>query len=356
MKTFPPNPSQKIIIPKPHRARKFIITFILIGLTIGGVWWWISKDSGSRSQQEQPEQLFPAINGVMVDKTKAETRPVGVVIENAPEARPQSGLTDADLVYETVAEGGITRFLAVFQTREPKEIGPVRSARPYFNFLTNMWRGAIIHSGGSKAALSELSAGVHKNLYDVNEFYFGKYFSRDSARYAPHNLYTTREKLRDVLSDKKESGWQPIAVWQFETVPTDQLAPEVTNITIPFSFPLFEAKYQFDPSTNSYQRLLNGKPHLDRNNDLQISPTNILIHLTDISLNANDELGTMTVRLDDNGPCYLFTAGKFKECRWRYENGKHIYTDTEGNPLKLQPGQTWIEIFPRDKQSELTWN
>lgn len=321
----------------------------------GGAWWWLTKDSGTASDREQPEQLFPAINGVMVTKDKAETRPVGIVIENAPEARSQSGLTDADLVYETVSEGGITRFIAVFQARQPKEIGPVRSARPYFNFLTNMWHGVIIHSGGSKAALSELSAGIHKNLYDINEFYFGKYFNRDSSRYAPHNLYTTREQLNKVLTDKEEADWQPVSVWQFETVPTDQIVPEITNLTIPFSFPLFEAKYQFDPTTNSYKRSLNGKPHLDRNNDLQISPTNILVHLTDISP-TGDELLTMNIRLDGNGPCYLFTAGKYKECRWRYENGKHVYTDLDGNPLKLQPGQTWIEIFPRDRQSELTWS
>lgn len=356
MKTFPPISPQKITIPKPHRARKTIITLLIFAAVAGGTWWWLNRDSSTDSKEQPAEQLFPAINGVKVDKVKSETRPLGVVIENAPEARPQSGLTDADIVYETVAEGGITRFLAIFQTREPKEIGPVRSARPYFNFLTNMWRGAIIHSGGSKAALSELSAGVHKNLFDVNEFFFGKYFERDKTRSAPHNLYTTREQLSTLLSEKQERSWQPVSMWQFETVSTDQLSPEVTNIIIPFSFPLFEAKYQFDPTTNSYKRLINGQPHSDRNNDLQISPTNILVHLTDISLNADDELGTMTVRLDGNGPCYLFTAGKFKECRWRYENGKHIYTDLDGNLLKLQPGQTWVEIFPRDKQSELKWN
>lgn len=355
MKTLTPSNAQKITIPKSHRTRKVIIALLILGAIGGGIWWFTQDDSNNDVTVTPEEVKVPAINGNMVPKDKAEERPLAVVIENSPEARPQSGLSDAEIVYETVAEGGITRFLAVFQTREPKEIGPVRSARPYFNTLANMWGAALIHSGGSKEALSELNSGVHDNLYDVNEFFFGKYFTRDKTRTAPHNLYTTREQINDLLNSKEERGWIPVSVWEFETVPTDQLAPEITNITIPFSFTLFEAKYQFDPTTNSYKRLLNGQAHKDRNNDLQISPTNILIHLADISP-TGDELLTVNIKLNGNGPCYLFTAGKFKECRWSFENGKHVYKDLDGNPLKLQPGQTWIEIFPRDKQSELTWN
>lgn len=355
MKTYPPSNPNKITIPKPRRGRKFLILLLLLATVGGGVWWFTQGDDSSKEQPTPEEIKLPSINGNMVEKSKAETRPLAVVIENSPEARPQSGLTDAEIVYETVAEGGITRFLTIFQTREPKEIGPVRSARPYFNSLADMWGAALVHSGGSKQALSELNSGMHENLYDVNEFFFGKYFSRDKSRTAPHNLYTTPELMTDLLSAKEERGWIPKAIWEFEAVPTDQIAQEVTNITIPFSFPLFEVKYNFDPSTNTYLRLLNNQPHKDRNNDLQISPKNILVMLTDITP-TGDELLTMNVRLNGNGPCYLFTAGKFKECRWRFENGEHSYTDTEGNPLKLQPGQTWVEIFPRDKQSELTWN
>jgi hypothetical protein len=277
------------------------------------------------------------------------------VIENSPEARPQSGLSDAEIIYETLAEGGITRYLAIFQSRTPDSIGPVRSARPYFNFLTNMWGGAMVHSGGSKEALSELSSGVHKKLYDVNEFFYGKTFSRNPARSAPHNLYTTPQLLRKLLEDKEQTQWVPIAIWDFENTPTDQLALDVTKISIPFSFELFRSSYEYDPNTNSYKRFLNGKPHIDHNNQHQLSAKNVLVHLTDITP-TGDELLTVNIRLTGSGPCYLFASGKFQECRWRYENGKHIYTDMDGNPLKLQTGQTWVEIFPRNKQSSISWN
>lgn len=355
MKTFQPTNKAKITIPEAKPWKKIIFLLALLTTVVGIVVWWVKSDQTSTEQVQETEIKQPAINGVLVPEQLAKTRPIASVIENSPEARPQSGLTDADLVYETVAEGGITRFLAVFQSRSPKEIGPVRSARPYFNAIANTWGAALLHSGGSKQALSELSAGVHKNLYDINEFYFGKYFNRDKTRQAPHNLYTTREKINELLTEKDQTDWQAVSMWQFETIPTDQIAPEITTLTIPFSYPLFEAKYEFDPTTNSYKRFVDNQPHTDRNNDLQISPTNVIVLLTDISP-TGDELLTMDIRLSGRGPCYLFTAGKFKECRWEYSNAKHVYIDTDGNPLKLQPGQTWIEIFPRDQQSKLTWN
>jgi hypothetical protein len=342
-------------IPKRRRGRKIFIFMLILAIIGAGAWWFFRSDDAPIIGQE-PEKLVPSINGTMVTEDKAALRPLAVVIENSPEARPQSGLTDAELVYETVAEGGITRFLVVFQTRQPKEIGPVRSARPYFNTIANSWHAALVHVGGSKQALTELASGVHKYLYDINEFYFGEYFYRDKTRFAPHNLYTTEGQMRDLLADEQETTWQPISMWEFQNTPTDQLVPEVTKFTIPFSSKAFEVSYEYDPTTNSYKRLIATQPSLDRNNNLQVSPSNVIIFLTDISLNANDDLGTMNIKLTGTGPCYLFSAGKFKECRWTYENGKHIFTDTEGVPLKLQTGQTWIEIFPRNRQSQITWS
>ncbi|HMQ01458.1 MAG TPA: DUF3048 domain-containing protein [Candidatus Doudnabacteria bacterium] len=345
-----------IILPPHRRWSKFLISMGVIGIIVGVGFWFThySKQESSNSIAEAVSYA-PSINGNMVDEQLAELRPMAVVIENSPEARPQSGLSDAEVVYEMVSEGGITRFLAIFQSRQPESIGPVRSARPYFNFLANLWGAALVHSGGSTQALSELSSGVHRQLYDINEFFYGKYFTRDSRRSSPHNLYTTSEDLRELLIEKTQTAWQPIQVWEFESTPVDQLVTEISNITIPFSGPLFAATYLYDPTTNSYQRSLTGRPHIDRNNDLQISAKNVIIHLTDITP-TGDELLTMNIRLTGSGPCYLFASGKLQECRWSYADGKHDYRDADGNPLKLQPGPTWIHIFPQDRAGQLVWN
>ena len=360
MRTTPPSPIQKLKpqTTTPTSKKKLLVLLVLILIAGALIWWWSQRTNPATDTNTTSEQQIklPSINGNIVDESKAKLRPMAVVIENHTDSRPQSGLTDAEIVYETLAEGGITRFLAVFQTREPKAIGPVRSARPYFNFLADMWHAPLVHSGGSKQALSELSAGVYKNLFDINEFYFGSTFRRDSSRQAPHNLYTAPQNLRDLLDDKKQTNWTTRKLWDTKTTPTSELSQATTNITIPFSVPSYLVKFQYDPTTSSYARFVAGIKHIDANNDLQISPKNVIVQLTDITPDASDELGTQKIRLTGNGPCYLFSAGTFKECRWSYTEGKHTYTDTEGNPLILEQGQTWIAVFPRDKQNLISWN
>ncbi|MEZ4180608.1 MAG: DUF3048 domain-containing protein [Candidatus Doudnabacteria bacterium] len=331
----------------------FIIVFAL-GVTIWRAWLLIDQKIETKQKtEEQALQLEPSINGNLVYKELAQARPHAVVIENHTESRPQAGLTDAEIVYETLAEGGITRFLALFQTRQPHRLGPVRSARPYFNFLANVWQSSIVHSGGSEQALSELRSKVHKNLYDINEFYFGDYFKRDLTRFAPHNLYTTVEELNQILKNKEQTDWAPTKLWETETTPTDQQKQEVTQITIPFSTS-YQTRYQYDPTTNSYLRFNKNEPHIDQNNNQQISPHNVLIMLAAVAT-TGDELGTLSINLSSEGPCYLFKSGTFTECRWSFDNNRHYYKDLEGNNLKLEPGQTWIEIFPRDQQNQIKW-
>lgn len=336
---------------------KIIVIVILSIVVIFTGWriWTIFHKNKNTAQTSQQKPQEPNIVGNLVDPSKASLRPVAIVIENHGDARPQSGISDAEIVYETLAEGGITRFLAIFQSREPKDIGPVRSARPYFNFLANIWSAPLVHAGGSKQALSELSSDVYKNLFDANEFFYGDYFYRDTDRPAPHNLYTTLEDQRKLLQKKDTLDWNKLNMWETQNTPTDQLVNEITNITIPFSNINYQVNYEYDGSINSYKRSVGGTASVDKNNLQQISAKNVLVMLADISLNADDDKGTQNIKLNSSGPCFLFHAGKFFKCNWEYKNGRHIYTDPDGNSLKLETGQTWIEIFPRDRQNEVIW-
>jgi hypothetical protein len=138
----------------------------------------------------------------MIGAEVAEKRPLGVIIENHGDARPQSGLNNADLIYETVAEGGITRFLAIFHSTPASEIGPVRSARDYFAELANEWGVLFAHVGGSDEVLAQLAQKQYKNIDSLNEFFFGKYFRRVKTRAAPHNTYTSHSELNQFLVDR----------------------------------------------------------------------------------------------------------------------------------------------------------
>ncbi len=335
---------------------KLIIVVAIIIALIGTVIFWQNKLKKDKLEQAAETAIqVPAMNGVMVPENIAKTRPIAVVIENHTDARPQSGLTDADLVYETLAEGGITRFLAFFQSHDVKEIGPVRSARPYFNFLANMWGAGYAHVGGSTIALSELDSGVHKKLQDINQYFTGDYFYRSEERSAPHNAYTTIELLRALMEKKDWTGWTPTKLGEFEVTPTDQLQTTTTNITVKFFQPNYTASFAYDPSTNSYLRTSGSKPSIDKNNNLQISPMNVVIQYVDDYVVPLETVNGIGLRLEGKGRAVLFNNGKATDGTWQYSNGQASYINSDGAPQKFVPGQTWIILMPKSLSANVTW-
>jgi hypothetical protein len=342
-----------------HNAmkEKIILSVIIVIVIIGTLLFWrkrIATPPPSNTNQTQQAQV-PAINGVLVDESVAKTRPIAVVVENHNQARPQSGLTDADIIYETLAEGGITRFLAIFQTHQPKEIGPIRSARPYFNFLANSWRAVYAHVGGSTQALSELNSDVYRNLNDINQFFNGDYFYRSKDRVAPHNAYSTVELLRDLITKKKWQDWQPVSLGEYKAIPTDQLKTDVTKISAKFFDPLYAVDFAFDPTTNTYLRSNAGKPALDKNNNLQISPKNVMVQYVDDYVIPLETVNGVGLSLDKNGRAILFTGGTAVDGSWQYSNSKTTYTTKDNQPMQFQPGQTWIILMPKSLSNNVTW-
>ena len=339
-----------------------LIILIAIAIAVVGTilfWKYHSIKKAAEQQKQSTEANIPAINGLPVNKQVASTRPLAVVIENSIDARPQSGLYFADIVYETLAEGGITRLLALFQTQTPKEIGPVRSARPYFNAIADQWSAAYAHVGGSAIALSELDANVYKNLSDINQFFFGDYFYRSKDRFAPHNAYTSTDLMRSLLSKKNWANWQPRTLGDFETIPNEKLQTTVTQINAKFFNPNYAVVFSFDPATGLYNRTNGGKPTIDKINDLQIAPRNVLIEFVDdyvIPLQPANGLG---LHLDESGRALLFTGGSVTDGTWRYKNGftQYQYNDSNSQTqtMKFQPGQTWIILMPKSLTNNVTW-
>src|SRR5581483_7848643 len=145
-----------------------------------------------KAKPKAPTTVASPLTGVQVAPALAARPVTGIMIENSDFARPQSGLQDAGVVYEAIAEAGITRFLALYQDSSPQYIGPVRSLRPYYIDFAAPFQASIVHVGGSPDALSEVKSGGFRNL---DEFYNGDYFTRISARDAPHNVYTSFAEL-----------------------------------------------------------------------------------------------------------------------------------------------------------------
>ena len=174
------------------------------------------------------EKFYSPLTGVELPDEAASKRPItAVVIENSPSARPQSGMQQAEVVYESIAEAGITRFVNLYQQNKPGLVGPVRSLRPYLVDWIKPWDASIAHVGGSKRALDEVRNGSYR---DLDQMLDASAYWRSSDRYAPHNVYTSFAKL-DALNQSK--GYTMSDFHGFSRVdgkPAD--TPNATSITI----------------------------------------------------------------------------------------------------------------------------
>ncbi len=339
------------------KNKLIIIVAIVLALTGTVIFWQdrLKNNSGRPQNGDDSSLQLPAINGVLVPENIAKTRPIAIVVENHTDARPQSGLNSADIVYETLAEGGITRFLALYQTQNAKEIGPIRSARPYFNFIANQWGAAYAHVGGSDMALDQLNAGVYKQLEDINQFYFGDYFYRSKDRFAPHNAYTTIDLLRALMEKKEWADWSPVKLGEYEAIPTGQLQTTVTKISAKFFDPSYTATFTFDPAFGLYARSHGTKPAIDKNTDQQAYVRNVLIQYVDDYIVPMEKVNGVGLKLDEDGRAVLFTGGKVTDGTWKYSDGQNEFLDSNGATMKFQPGQTWIILMPKSLSNNVKW-
>lgn len=301
------------------------------------------KILGSQKQYEDSLKTV-AIDGLKVDPSQAQ-RPFAVVIENHPDARPQSGLSQADLVYEALAEGGITRYLAVFQTQDVKNIGPVRSARTYFNDWAEELGAIYAHVGGNSDALYYLKNGI-PGVSDADQFFNGAYFQRVPPRVPPHNTYTSIAELRALAEHRGFSTQKTYSDYIFKDDAPAGAAADAAKISIDFSEPNFAVKWVYDPATNSYQRYLAGAAVIDAGNHKPVIVKNIIVQRVANWPVATDTPFSISMGTRTGGDAEVYLDGKAIKATWRQVNGRTKYFDLNGNEIALNRGQIWIEIVP----------
>lgn len=326
-----------------------------------------------------PKTEMCLLNGAMYPKDQKEWwsqhRPLGVMIENHEEARPQSGLTFADVVYEAVAEGGITRFLAVFYCQDAGTIGPVRSARTYFvDFISEYGNSPLYaHVGGANSpgpadALGQLSDYGWTGYNDLNQFSIGfPTFWRDYDRLGrtvatEHTMYSTTTKLWDFAKtrgltnvDKKGEAWDKTFV-PYSFKDGAQTADRGTSQTVHIEFwkdyKQFFVDWVFDKANNVYKRSTGGAPHMDKDTSMQLFANNI-VALYLVENNANDGYENnlhLLYRTKGTGKATIFMDGKKIAGTWRKDSrtAKTLLFDGSGSPVKLNRGKIWFEIVPTD--------
>lgn len=272
-------------------------------------------------------------------------RPWIVMIDNHPNAWPQSGLDRASIVFEALAEGGITRFMAVFQDGllpDAPEIGPVRSVRLYFVQWAMGFQGVLMHAGGSPDGL-ELARSTDQ-IVNAEALALPHYARRIDRRSVPHNLYTSSELLRAFVNDKDQSlPDDPEIGYLF-----DQIAPaepiQAATISYRFTDPTFRASWTYDPETNGYLRTMSGRPHSDQISGKQLWARNVVVMETNEALRPGDTKGRLDVHTIGSGPALIFSAGQRIEATWRKEDAAAPlrFYDTEDQEIVFNVGTIWI--------------
>lgn len=293
-------------------------------------------------------RTYSPLTGLPVSSNIANRRPVAVMIDNLrPDARPQSGLDKASVVFETLAEGGITRFMAVFLDHDAAMIGPVRSTRLYYN----SWAGSLGvlfgHDGGNVDALQQLP---HlSTVFDEDATFAGNAYWRSSARLAPHNEYTSTTRLRLYAQGHGASlTGARYSLPHKSDAPRSQRSNHFT-LNIQFSYGDYNVSWQYDPIANDYLRSMGGAPHVDAVTGRQLRAKNVVVMFTE-ETSAYDPftVGAIHLRTTGTGKATVYEDGTAISGTWSQATpiGRLQWLDSGGNPIKLNRGVTWVEVVP----------
>ncbi|PFA68470.1 lipoprotein YerB [Bacillus sp. AFS015802] len=277
----------------------------------------------------------------MAEKKESTARSVAVMVNNHPKARPQSGLSKADIVYEVLAEGDITRFLAIFQSRMPKEIGPVRSARDYYIKLAKGYDSLYVAHGYSPEAKEMLTNGFIDDLNGIQ--YDGTLFKRASFRKAPHNSYITYEHIKEGADKNGFDMNRPPQALNFSDKGTIK-GETAKSVMISYNQnPLFNVVYDFNEKEGRYERFSNGEQTIDYDSEDPVLVENLLI--AEASHKIVDDKGRRDIDLESGGNAYLIQEGKLRKLQWKNVDGR-ILPYENNQPVSLRKGSTWINVIP----------
>lgn len=318
-------------------------------------------DVGEKVEMESPEDVtitrdgmyMSELTGEWIDEELKDQRPIAVMINNVGDAMPQSGIGQADVVYECLVEGGITRLLAVFKDYSNLEkLGPIRSARPYYVRIADEYNGIYVHVGHSDRAVTEIE---NSGIDDLDGVYgIGNVFTfRDETRVAPHNCYSNTEGLeaaieKEGFSTTYDASYSEKFVFNSEdTELTD--GTQANKITTAFNSnrkPYFE----YNSEDKLYYRYQYGGNQIDDQTNENLAYKNVIIQF---ALHTPLEDNLIDIIMTGSGDGLYATDGKIIPITWKNENGVVRYYTADGEQLKLNPGKTWITMFPDSQKDDI---
>lgn len=311
------------------------------------------------SPQEPRTEVSP-LNGILFTKTEMDTlqkrRPVAVMINNHAEARPQSGLNSADVVYETLAESGITRYMAIFWSQSPAKVGPIRSARQYYLEWLSPYDPLFIYDGCADTENPKTDACGNVYTYSIKRIAtIGAWRWNDGRRYAPHNEYSSLISAWEYGEKQNWDSMPKIEAWKFKNdAPADQRG-EKTKVSIVFHQKLtnsgqYDVVWTYDSKTNSYLKQTGKQADLDQETNTQVYAKNVVIQEIGM-VPAYDDKGRIIQEVIGDGKAIYLIDGKITEGTWKKINrmDRTTYYDKDGNEVQFNRGRIWISGVSRSE-------
>lgn len=305
-------------------------------------------------QPGEPRTEESPLNGELFTIKEMEEmekrRPVAVMINNHVQARPQSGLNSADIVYEALTESGITRYMAIFWSRAPEKVGSIRSARNYFLQWLSPYDALYIHDGCAQSDNPEANACGNLYTYGIKDI--GTAVSwrwNDGIRYAPHNEYTSITNAWEYGSNLDWDEFPDIESWSFKRDATAEDRGEKGIMQITFHTRLtnggdYDVRWTYDPDTNTYLRRVGGEIDIDQETNTQVWAKNIVIQEVDTSP-AYDDTAHIIIKTIDKGNATFLIDGQIIEGTWEKKSrtDRTTYYDKDGKEIQFNRGRIWIE-------------
>lgn len=318
-----------------------VVAVLVVVAAAGGAFWhYRRKTTTTTTTTTKPAPHYPnaPLTGLPDPGGVALTRSaLTVKIENTPQALPQWGVDQADVVYEEIVNGGITRLAAVFNSQAPAKVGPVRSVRPTDTQVVWPLGGIFAFSGGAPYAIDSIEQAPVKL---IDESSAGDAMFRDLALEAPHNLFA----VAPLLFAFKGTPTPPPALFSYRSSTTKVTGPKVARFVVPFPS-IYPVTWTWDTATESWDRTLFGEADIT-GTGVRESPKNVIV----MFVNYVHGIGTENsyADLQGSGVADVFTDGR--EVAGKWSRGPSMadvldYTTSSGATIQLTPGQTWVEIL-----------
>jgi hypothetical protein len=320
-----------------------------------------SNSSSGGISYEHPKEnpvlnAFNPLSGLPMREEKTRNRPIAIVLSNEPASLPMNGVSQADIIYEYLVEGGLTRMLAIFQDfTDVRMVGSIRSARHYTVEIAESHDALFVHAGGSPQALREIR---RRDITNFDEVYGTRrnVFLRDRTRINGrrlellHALVTTNERIAEWLPQynvrtEHNANYEQGYIFSDDATPAD--GGTATEAIIRYSAAK-TSSFTYNEASNVYHLHQYNRDFSDANNSTIVEFTNIIVIKTSVSAIRGDEAGRQNIETTGSGDGYFINGGRYIEINWSREDKESpfVYTNLDGTPLELGRGTTFIGIIP----------